>query len=384
MQKIILLLLTTLWMLPSFAQPQLYTGRIVDAETGEAMPSAALYISPGNGVITNVDGNFELKAAPTDMIRITFVGYSTINLHASELKGTIKMQPLASELQEVTVLGTDAILGKVRSALINGFTKHKQTRSHYFARITLTFGEQTEMIEAFLEASSAVNLRQIGVSNGRYWAESPDGKMKSSLTETNMHLLYSLGPLIRGEEGWANFIKYPFAGVNVSAYIHRLYDVSQATLTDSDDHTTHCFTLHPKRERNNGFTLGGKLYIDAQTLQLLTFEGSLLHMPVQHTRDEDTQEDTYLDIKLHIDYQHKNGFTEVKNIICTATNPDITCHMSLVNVEDHHFPFTYARRIDNNILDAILDAGTNPDIENQFTFIQRTDRETKLITNGKD
>lgn len=246
----------------------------------------------------------------------------------------------------------------------------------------MMFSEQTEMIEAFLEVSSAVNLRQIGVTNGRYWAESKNEKFQSSLDETNVHLFYCLGPLVRGDEGWINFLKYPFAGSNIITNIHRYYDVSQSILYDSNNHSVYCFELTPKREEQNIYILGGKIYVDSETFQLLMFEGTLHHMPVKHTHNGQ-KEGVYLDIKLHIDYQHKNGFTEVKNITCTATNDDIACQMSMVNVEDHHFQYTYAKRIGDNMLDAILTAGSNPEIEDKFTFIQRTDRELNLIRDDK-
>nr|MCR4920836.1 carboxypeptidase-like regulatory domain-containing protein [Bacteroidaceae bacterium] len=62
--KRILLLLSLLLCLPLSAQ-QTYRARVVDAETGEALPYVSIYVAAGRGTITNSNGYFVIEAEPT-------------------------------------------------------------------------------------------------------------------------------------------------------------------------------------------------------------------------------------------------------------------------------------------------------------------------------
>lgn len=377
--------LFSLWLssLLMFAQQQQYKGRIVDAETGEPMAYATLYVSPGHGALTNIDGDYVLSAQPTDNVRISFVGYVTQEVTASALKGVLKMQPLARSLNEVTVLGTDAILMRVKDNLRHDFSKNQQRKAHYFCRMTFLKGEQTEMVEAFLEAKSAVNLRGLCVTNGQYWAKAPEGRVQSELRNTNLHVNYTLGPMIRGNEVWKDILIVPFPDEGGSAYIRSNYEMSQTTLSGSRDRTIYAITLTPKDKKYIRPMLGGTLYVDAETYHLLRFDGFIYNVNATATYG-DKKEKTRLDIAIKIDYQRKNGYTEVADISCTAINEDVEFHTVLTNVEEYNLPFTYGEQIDRNLLTAIERAGSNPEVEGKYVFVERTDRELAVTQESSD
>ena len=376
-------LLSLVCSLLAMAQQQTYSGRIVDAETGEAMPYTNLYVSSGHGTLTNLNGDYVVLAAPDENVRISFVGYATLNVKASSLKKVMKMQPLATSLNEVEVLGTDALLMKVKDRLQKDYNKNIRRMSHYFCRMTISKGEQHEMVEAFLEAASSVNLRNVGVTNGSYWMRMPYGKSQSALEETNLHVLYSLGPMIKNEQIW-NDLVIPFPGNAGISHIHHYYEVSQTSLSGANDRTIYCISLTPKKRKNMmAPIMGGRIYVDAETCQLLMFDGEIYGLATRVVYGNQ-KEQTDMDLKIHVTYRHKNGYTEVSDISGTVLNEDVDSYFTLVNVEDYHLPFTYGEKIDKNILEAIERAGMNPEVENRYTFIQRTDQEQAIVSAGEE
>ena len=59
--KHLFFLLTLLFCLPLTAQ-QTYRARVIDAETGEALPYVSIYASKENGTLTNAEGVFSIEA----------------------------------------------------------------------------------------------------------------------------------------------------------------------------------------------------------------------------------------------------------------------------------------------------------------------------------
>jgi hypothetical protein len=64
--KHLFFLLTLLFCQPLAAQ-QTYRARVVDAETGDALPYAQVYISEMNGALTDGEGWFTVEAKETDV-----------------------------------------------------------------------------------------------------------------------------------------------------------------------------------------------------------------------------------------------------------------------------------------------------------------------------
>ena len=77
---------------------------VLDAETGEPLPYVSVYVSPTCGTISNYDGEFCLQCLPSDVLRISCIGYEKVSCKASELTATIHMKPLSNLLREVTVM----------------------------------------------------------------------------------------------------------------------------------------------------------------------------------------------------------------------------------------------------------------------------------------
>ena len=80
-------------------------GKVVD-KTGEPLPGATIIVkNTANGVVTDVNGEFSLKADDQTILQASFVGYETQELVADTSKLLIAMNESKSDLEEVIVVG---------------------------------------------------------------------------------------------------------------------------------------------------------------------------------------------------------------------------------------------------------------------------------------
>ncbi len=89
-------------------QTRTVSGQIVDSK-GESIIGANI-VEKGNnanGTITDFDGKFTLKVAPNSTLVISYIGYKTIEIKASEVKAghAITLQENAEMMDEVVVIG---------------------------------------------------------------------------------------------------------------------------------------------------------------------------------------------------------------------------------------------------------------------------------------
>ena len=89
-------------------QTRTVSGQVVDSN-GESIIGANI-VEKGNnanGTITDFDGKFTLKVAPNATLVISYIGYKTIEMKASEIKAghAITLQENAEMMDEVVVIG---------------------------------------------------------------------------------------------------------------------------------------------------------------------------------------------------------------------------------------------------------------------------------------
>ena len=85
---------------------ELVTGTVTD-ENGIPLPGASI-VEEGtsNGVVTDFDGNFQISVAnPDATLVISYMGYKSQKLAASQDHMNITMEPDATALEEVVVVG---------------------------------------------------------------------------------------------------------------------------------------------------------------------------------------------------------------------------------------------------------------------------------------
>ena len=88
------------------AQGQSVKGRVIDAASEEPLIGVSIQEKgTTNGVITDIDGNFTLNVSNNATLVFSYIGYKTVELSASEARGTIKLSEDTQTLQEVVVVG---------------------------------------------------------------------------------------------------------------------------------------------------------------------------------------------------------------------------------------------------------------------------------------
>lgn len=149
-----------------------YTSHVVDASTGDALPMASVYISASHSTITNQEGDFTIQAKPSDMLRITYVGYNTKNIKASDLGSKVELKPYVRMLQEVTVtpINMVGLLKKLVKKLKIEYTQFRFEQSNYFYRqVSSNDTTYNELIEAFFRSQSDISLRNFMLTTRPLW-----------------------------------------------------------------------------------------------------------------------------------------------------------------------------------------------------------------------
>lgn len=108
MRKILLTLLFAVGSIALIAQSTV-SGKVVDAETGEALIGATV-VQKGtsNGAITNLNGGFSLIVADGAILSISYVGYDPIEISSNEDLSSISLEISEFGLKEIEVLASVA------------------------------------------------------------------------------------------------------------------------------------------------------------------------------------------------------------------------------------------------------------------------------------
>jgi hypothetical protein len=160
--KRLLSLLTLLFcLLPAtFLNAQTLTGFIIDARTGEPLPSANIVIKDTyTGTISNADGEFELKVKDVPFVMvIRYIGYFSQEIQISKIDETpltVRLEPNVRILGEVTVTGGNPAIdimrevirrkqiwrGSLESYSAQAYTRQRLESESNIASITETLSE---------------------------------------------------------------------------------------------------------------------------------------------------------------------------------------------------------------------------------------------------
>ena len=107
-------LLTMLLFVVGSVQAQTVTGVVKDA-TGEPIIGATIVEQDmsGNGVITDLDGNFTLQLkGKSKKVKISYVGMKTQVVDASSGKVNVSLEDAATSLNDVVVIGYGSVKRK--------------------------------------------------------------------------------------------------------------------------------------------------------------------------------------------------------------------------------------------------------------------------------
>ena len=120
MKKALMFLLGAMASVAMFAQSVAVSGTVIDADSKEPLIGVSvLELGTTNGMITDLDGNFQFKAVAGATLQLSYVGYETqeINVGKKTNLGVIELTPEAVGLQDVTVTGQIAVQRKTPIAV---------------------------------------------------------------------------------------------------------------------------------------------------------------------------------------------------------------------------------------------------------------------------
>lgn len=354
------------------------SAHIEDSKTHEALPFVNIYVAPGIGTISNAEGDFTINVEENATLHLSSIGYQTLMLKASKAHGTVKMRPMENVLGEVSVVPWENKLVKISKQLYKDFNKNKKCKSQYFYRMTTSY-HRKQLVEAFAESSSAVNLRDISFIKGRHGKLTQGELGESFIGNMNLHHPLELGPLTRQTKFWSGAIT-PFWPDASPEGIRRLYEVTGDELGEDEDSCIYRINLKYKPSRwGNKTAIAGTLYVEKKSLKLLKFEGQLENSIMDITKDFYVST-SIIDVRFTINYRHDRGYTEVASIYNTVRSHDMESQAILYNVEDMELGLTGkdSKKVKENMLQTLEDTGFDQTLWAHSNIVQRTKEEERL------
>lgn len=353
--------------------------RIMDNSTHLPIAWTNLYVEGKLKCISNIDGDILTKAHATDTLLFAVAGYSEQRWMAAQAPAVITMEPLDRELREVVVLSDFAVLMNTFKKMKKEYSQYRKKASPYFNRITVQSGEQTEIVEDFLHAKSAISLRDLGLYSGHYWGKSREGdSITSYLKKIDLHKMLSTGPMMP-QQSSGNSFTLPFPMNCSLSHLKKHYEIS-SDLLDMKGNLIYCIHLKKKGVKQS-MLLTGDMYIDARSFHLLRFDGNVDVLLYIKRQEENITilERMPGDLKIHVSFREKNGFTEVSDMYDEIAASDVSIQSVLFNVEDYQFPFKKSVPVRDNLLDAIDKLRASPQLFETPNVIKRTEKEDSII-----
>ena len=373
-----------------------FSSVVLDAESGEPLAMVGVYVSNDNTTLTNFEGEFAIKAHANDTIRLTCVGRKTLYIKAGELPDIIKMQMLPGTLSEVTIKAYEGTMLQISRQMEKGFNKRKNKNAQYFYRQTSVISRQQDIVEAFIRARSASNLRELEFVSGRHGEVTKNQWEKSIFSDMNLHHVLELGAMTLDVPFWQELIT-PLTGANQNylykqgkkaelvqgiRYYQKVYHIDIKEV-DSDDQRLYRIEMQPREEENfQQPIMAGTLYVDRRTLQTLAFEGKLLNVKLVFKRSGlESYVNVPVSLDVRIEYRYDHGYPEVANLSTQASFDNFQTRTMLFNVEGLSYTKKQSRKAakaKENMIASIDEAGYDSTFWAENEVIKRTAEEQRI------
>ena len=383
MKQFSLLLLSFFCCLAQCLAQETIEGRIVDAQTGEPLPYAKVYTENKTGTLSNSDGYFRLAAHEGTKLKITYIGYQQVECTAAEARGMVRMEPLVNQMGQVTVLAYDMsdLVNQVIKELKNSYKKGKKERGLYFYRITFSNGKRHELVEAFLKANTAVNLRNMAITSGIMAGDEASNEAEMGIKSTNVHRVMEVGAKTFDSYRWQNCIK-PFDKVST---FKKFYEASVTGMGEGDEEIIKiAFKEKDKRLNRKGKGLMvGTAYVRASDKRLLRFDGEVLYQFMNSGLSR-----VPMDFKFNMEYDYSKGYAELSTLAIEGGGefePNALSHLSTLNYRTLLFRIAEDSLVQKqeyglgrDMLSVVKKAGYDSELWNNYEVIRRTEREERI------
>ena len=381
-------LLSLLFLLSSLyiqAQQKQLNGRVVDAETGDPLPYVTIYLGPGRGTLTNEEGEYMVKVEANDSVSFSCIGYEKLLLPVSGVQFLTKMKAIPIHLKELTVqaIPYEDVIKKTIKNVKSSYKRGKKNISPYFWRSSISNGKETELVEAFLKARSAVNLRFVELLSGIKGTDAEGNKSNLNILRTNMPMLMTTGP-ITFEDRWQYVLK-PLKSIKD---VRKYYQVEGCLLTGEKGEKlykldfTHNNQLPPITEEMrhrmlNGWEwkiFEGSVYVDAEDFHLVSFRGGIKNI-YQKVDGKDRQP---IDVKIGIDYDYAQGYCEISKLTVLGGTESMNFRSLLYKMEDPEMMEREGSLLSYNLADDIEAVGHDSAMWSKYDIVKRTAEEERI------
>ena len=356
------------------SEQQTFRGRVVDAETGEPLPYASVYVAEGKGTLTNEDGEFTLVTDNIEKIKVTYLGYQTKLVSQPTTDLHIKMKPLSKQLREIEVYGVDInkVLRRTIRRLKKDYRKNIQTESIYFFRTILGRPKSIpDLAEGFLVAKSAVNIRGPIFINGQ--CRSTVESSIRNIRRTNIQRLFSLSARMKGLDFWER-IMLPLQSFSSAK---SLYATTGSSFKNDEGRRIYVLDMHYTGKLPDDLQsppiMEGKIYVDSATYRLLRFDGISAYMAQRVNAN--FQQAT---VKTHIEYDYSAGYGKVSLLAAEGGNDLFTYKYILFKVDDTDGKKYYGKQ-NNDLVRALENVKYDTSYWDKYNIVQRTKEEEEIV-----
>ena len=385
MRGVLLFFSVLLLSVSTWAQEVELQGRVVDAETGEALPYVSIYAGEGKGTLTNDDGDYKIKAGEGDTLSFSCIGYNKQAFPANQIPDVIRLKPYTTSLREVTIRPDDddkiqkQEIEKILRRTIDNLTQDYKNRGkwarRYFFRTFTEMDGGSYITEAFMIARSVVNLRSVLITSGLQGSDTEGAGGTLNMAYTNIHQLLGVAPMTNETSSWKQAIK-PLSDLST---LHKYYDVQILQMWSDDGKRLYRIEFTWKKnlpaEYNSIRNITGTAYVDAETCRLLRFDGSCNNYTMSTSLASWYSYATTINFQLEYDYSQ--GAASVSHLVIHGDNEKSAYHVLLLSMDKEEKLTGYIMSSSGNIVTAIRDAGFDAKLWEKYDIVKRTREEER-------
>lgn len=327
------------------SKARVFKAHVESADNGEALPYVSIFVKSGVGTMTNEDGDFTIKAMPEDVLQLSYVGFQPVKIKAKDLPKKVKMKSLTLAIENVTVIPSITIFKNVQKRLEKEYGKNNKYSSRYFLR-QVTSSKHKELVEAFLEANNAINLRNITFLSGYHGHQAGNVIARPFIANMNFQHPLEIGMLLNDSQYWGNLVTPFFLPQTIDITYSRIrisfsdiknisigsfYDYSHETFYDDEGHKFYRLIFNKKSNVNRAI-LTGALFVDGETYEVLNFDGAVEGLAIDVVKDY-VHKQAPIDLKMKINYRSVRGYTEVDNLSYTLSSGNLSNKALIVNID---------------------------------------------------
>lgn len=247
MKRVSLLLQLLLTTFSVFSQ-QAFRARVVDAETGEALPCVCVLLSSGARTYTNLEGSFSL-GTKGDILRLTKEAYETMEVTVADT-GTrnIRMQPLAYVQANMTEEEVERMVYKRAFRMHKAYKKDKYAKPYCYRSLIHSQG-RNYLSEGIIRALSNNNLRQMDYVSRTFYNEvevETSGEDPLYLQRMYINDVLQLGPMMKDIPNW-KWQERPFVIISRTPNIRERYALTCESHQGVDGKTTFRVHMQPRK-----------------------------------------------------------------------------------------------------------------------------------------